>query len=126
LSELSNPIEQHKILSTSHTSTSSHRASYKSASLSQLSLPKPLKDDCEHMSSLDTHTLSSLFLYLFFVSASKEGYVHVDEVEDFDPFENPLDKFHTRIGLLPSMFLVTRILLLLQDLHVHRIQSMKH
>ncbi|KEH44526.1 hypothetical protein MTR_1g115935 [Medicago truncatula] len=47
------------------------------------------------------------------------GYIYDDEVEDFDPFENPLDKFHTRICLLPSMVLVIKISLLLQDLHVH-------
>ena len=81
LSVLSNLTAQHNALSTSHTSTSSHRAFCRSASLSQLGPPELLKGGGGHMSSLDTHKLASLLLCLFFASTSEEGCDLGDGVE---------------------------------------------
>ena len=107
-SELSNLIELHTSWSTCHISTSSHRASCRSASWYRLGPPGPLTGHGARMWVPGTRTPSSWSLCLFSASASMANCALFCEAEDSDPFETPCYRSHKWTYLWPEESLETR------------------
>ena len=115
-SEPSNQTGPRISLSTFHTSTSSHRAFCRSASLSPWDRPMPLKDRGGHRMARDRHRPASEPHCSTSAEVSMEDYVPSYVAANSGPSETPCCIFRKWIGSSPAVSLVTGQSLLHLDL----------